>query len=497
MKKHIYGIFALLMGLCLTACSDQDYAELDKGSDVLTLTVDQSADVLDEANHANDAVNMTWTTGNNYGTGNRISYRLELAKAGSGFTNAYTPVDDETQVYAWSANQENLNALVLDKFGGTPGTPVQLEARVTAMVAGSDEVQTSESTFTVTPYEPVTTTLYLIGDATPNGWSADNATEMTRTTNGQFTWEGTLKAGSFKFITTLGEFLPAYYKGADGKATLRTSDDDPDDKWTIEENHDYKVTANLLTGEVTVVKTDGIKPAYDALYFVGNPTGWTFVAMQQDILDPFLFRLGYAFEAGNGGEFKFGTADGAWENMYKATTANAPYTDESMEFVKGYDPDNKWFLNDGETGKAYKICVDIRAGKERMMMTPFEPYPMIWLVGDACPSGWDLGNATEMTATDSPYVFTWTGTLNAGELKFTCDKQSDWGGAWFLAPKDSAEPTGETERMLFVDKASTSFKDQYLTVNVGDVDQKWKITSSGTYTITLDQLNETVKIVKN
>ena len=496
MKKHIYGIFALMMGLCLAACSDQDYAEMDKGSDVLTLTVDQAADVLDEANHANDAVNLTWTTGNNGHTGNRIAYRLELAKAGTGFANAYTPVDGENQVYAWSANQENLNDLALDKFGGHPGQPVEIEARVTATVAGTDNVQTSESKFTVTPYKPVTTTLYLIGDATPNGWSADNATEMTRTTNGLFTWEGTLKQGSFKFITTLGQFLPSYNKGDNGLAVLRTSDDEPDGQWTVEENHDYKVTVNLLTGETTVVKSDGVKPAYDELFFVGNPTGWNFEPMQQDLLDPFLFRLGYVFESGNGGEFKFGTSNGAWENMYKATQSNAPYTDQSMEFVKGYDPDNKWFLKDAETGKSYKICVDIRAGKERMMMAPFTPYSTIALVGDATPNGWDLANATDMTPTESPYIFTWTGTLNAGELKFTCDKQSDWGGAWFLASKADAEPTGQAERMLFVDKSSSTFKDQYLTVNVGDVDQKWKITSSGTYTITLDQLHETVTIVK-
>ena len=37
---------------------------------------------------------------------------------------------------------------------------------------------------------------------------------------------------------------------------------------------------------------------------------------------------------------------------------------------------------------------------------------------------------------------------------------------------------------------------QYLDINVGDIDQKWKISQSGTYTITLNQLSETVSIVK-
>lgn len=67
--------------------------------------------------------------------------------------------------------------------------------------------------------------------------------------------------------------------------------------------------------------------------------------------------------------------------MYKAKNANAAYTDTEMVFVKGFDPDNKWVLKDAECGKAYKICVDIRAGKERMMMSEFVPYEMIYMVG--------------------------------------------------------------------------------------------------------------------
>lgn len=121
---------------------------------------------------------------------------------------------------------------------------------------------------------------------------------------------------------------------------------------------------------------------------------------------------------------------------------------------------------------------------------------MIYLVGDATPNGWDLGHATPMTSTASPYVFTWTGQLNAGELKFSCDKQSDWYGAWFMPSAPDAEPKGTAEQALFINKSDETLKSQYLTVNVSDLDYKWKITSSGTYTITLDQLNETVTISK-
>ena len=40
------------------------------------------------------------------------------------------------------------------------------------------------------------------------------------------------------------------------------------------------------------------------------------------------------------------------------------------------------------------------------------------------------------------------------------------------------------------------FISQYLEFGVGDIDRKWQIPSAGTYSITLDQLNETVTIIK-
>lgn len=278
-------------------------------------------------------------------------------------------------------------------------------------------------------------------------------------------------------------------------AVLRTSDDQPDGQWQIAEDHYYKVTVNLLTGEVTFTQEEGNTPVYDQLYFVGDMTDWGFVEMTQDPLDHFLFRYGKYFD--QGGNFKFGTSNGSWENMYKATQSDAPYTDTSMQLVTGYSPDNKWKLQDSETGKAYQICVDIRTGAERMMMRIFTPYSMIYLVGDAALNGWSIDNATAMTVTDSPYIFTWTGTLNAGELKFSCDKQSDWMGAWFLCGNgNDKEPTGQTEKALFIDKSDDYFKTEYKDIDVSSIDQKWKITTSGTYKITLNQLEETVSIVK-
>lgn len=497
MKSNIlYNIAAMtLVMMGAAACTDQDYTELDKGHNTLSVTSSESDLLLHESNHSVEAIAIEWTTGENFGTGNAISYTLELAETATDFANPVTVIDDSRQTYSWKPSTETLNSLLLNRFGLTPGEGISLDARVTARVAGMEEVQTAVTTFTAVGYQPVTTTLYIIGDAAPNGWSANDASEMQRTDNGIFTWTGDLKAGELKFITTLGEFLPSYNNDGHGGLILRTDDSQPDDKFIIEESHCYQVDVNLLDLTASFRQVEGVVPAYDKIFFVGNETDWGFRPMVQDPVDPFLFRIGVFFE--KGGEFKFGTADGSWENMYKATTPNASYTDTSVEFVKGYDPDNKWNLTPAETNYAYKICLDIRTGAERMLMQLFNPYPEVYLVGDATPNGWDLGNATPMIREENdPNVFTWSGHLNAGELKISADRQSDWNGAWFMATSENEAPTGLKQQVLFIDKSSTACQEQYKDVSVGGIDLKWKISDPGDYTITFNQLLEEIVIAR-
>lgn len=495
MKRNIYHLLcSFLAATTLVACGYDDYMETDKGHTELALTADATEIVLDEQAHADNALELTWTTGTNYGTGNRISYTLELAEAGTSFAAPYVALEDVTQQYTWTVTVEELNNLLREYFGAADEQTFTFEARVTASVAEMTEVQTAEVTFSATSYEPVTETLYLIGDATPGGWDNNAATEMTRSDNGIFTWSGTLTSGEFKFILTLGTFTPCYNNGRGDGTLFYTEDGTPDINFTIGEDHYYQVDVNLFTGLLTVQQTDGTQPPYDQIYFIDGTDSYSFTAMTRDALDPYLFRYGHYFDTS--GDFKFGTASGSWENSYKATQENAPYTDTSVEFVSGFEPDNKWMLQESEVNKAYKICLDIRPEQERMLMSEFTPYEMIYLIGDATAAGWTLSDALPMTATDDPYVFTWTGSLSTGELKFTCDRQDDWNGAWFMSAVNGTAPTGSTEQMLFIDKSSDDCAAQYLDTAISGIDNKWMVDVAGTYTITLNQLEETVSIVR-
>lgn len=339
MKRHILRPLLFILGcVAFGACADDDYTELNKGETELALTASGNDIILDEASHADNALTLTWTTGTNHGTGNRISYTLELAEAGTGFASPCVVADEMTQQYTWTATTETLNSLLRDNFGIKADNRYAVEARVIAKVAGEDDVQAASTEFNVTAYEPVTSTLYVTGSATKGGTDLSKAEEMTRTDNGHFTYTGYFKAGTYKFITTLGQELPSYNRADDGSLVLRTSADQPDNMFEISEEHDYTITLNLLDGTIETVKSDGVKPPYDHIYFVGDENSWGFDEMTQDPLDPFLFRYGHVFTVGK--EFKFGTQSGSWENMYKATQANAPYTDSSVAFVTGFDPDN-------------------------------------------------------------------------------------------------------------------------------------------------------------
>lgn len=483
------------MASLLAVSCDEDLMETDKGHDTLTLTASAEEVELSEVDYSDDGITLSWSTGTNYGTGNSISYTLEMAIADTDYASPLT-YEMGTGTYEWTKTVLELNDLVHDELGVDYGASVTIDARVTATVTGySEYTQTSETEFSVTTYEPVTTTLYIIGDATTGGWSLDSAEELTWEDYGLFTWTGTLSAsGSFKFVVSRDDFVPSYNRDADSSTgtTLiyRESYDDPDESFSVDEDGTYELTVDLLSMTINVEESDGNSWRFEQVYFVGSFTDWGFVEMTRDVLAIDMWHYGAVFEWNDGGEFKFGTVQD-WTDMLYATEADAPYT--STGVVYNSDEDNKWFLSEDECGIAYKIVLDVTEDAEKMIMKPFTAYENIYLVGDATPGGWSLDDADPMTAVDE-YEFTWTGTLSTGELKFTCDKQSDWMGAWFMATSSNKTPTGEEEQMLFVDKSDSDFSDLYPDLSVGDIDLKWYITEAGTYSITLNQLSETVTI---
>jgi hypothetical protein len=320
----------------------------------LSLSSSSADIILIQKNDANVAVTFNWTTGTNNGTGASISYVLQIDKTGNNFASPHA-FDMGKAVYSKSFSVDQLNSSLLEEYGAVAGLVFNLEARVIAMVYNSPTTEQISPVMPikVMPYEPVSTTLFIFGDATAIGWDATKAIALTPDADDPtvFVFKGMLGTGSYKFISTSGQFLPSYNRGADDNHIVyRTSDSEPDDKFTVTEAAVYKITVRLLDLTITATKLD--QPPYDKIY----------------------------------------------------------------------------------------------------------------MVGDATPNGWDIGNSTELIQDpDNPYIFTYMGVMKAGDFKFPVNLQTDWGQDMYMRVDDTH---------------------MYRHVGGASDDNKWSITAEGNYVIT-------------
>ncbi|WP_262248968.1 SusF/SusE family outer membrane protein [Parapedobacter soli] len=469
-------VMLFVLAACMLSCQKTDMRELNKETGPLALSASAEQLMLDQRKAFETALELTWTTGSNQGTNSALEYTLSVARKSNPSAN---PVVEPLgkAVLARSYTTGELNALLIGQLQGAPGEEIELVAKVIAEVTMDGTRDSAVFELRATPYEPVSETLYLVGDAAPNGWSADAATPLVASneTPGLFTWQGTLTAGEFKLLTTLGQFSPSYNRGASAEMlVLRTADDQPDDKFVIESTGNYIVTVDLL--ELTITIAPGSEPLYDQLWLLGDavPTGWDIQAptpMRVDSSNLFVFNY---YGMMNAGEFKIPTATGDFNTDYFMPLENhQDISLDGMQLVPGGNPDYKWKI---DQAGPYKVTLDME--QLTIAIRPFVPYTEIWMVGDASPVGWNIDNPHPMTPDPTdPYVFTYEGPMNAGEFKFPL-ATGNWGADFFMPEVNGAGP-GST-RMKFVPK--------------GEPDFKWKIERAGTYRIVINQLLETISI---
>lgn len=438
----------------LTSCVDEEETDIALAGD-LALTASSSELVLQQIDNTNTALTLSWTTGTNNGTGASISYKLEIDKQGNNFANPLT-FEMGKAVYEKAFTVSELNATMLETFNVAAGTPALFESRVISTIYDTP-AKTDVSdviTFNVTPYEPVTTTLYLLGTVLPTGWEAGNALAMTPDAENPtiFSFRGALGVGEFKFITTLGSLLPAYQRGADeSHLVYRTAESQPDNKFSVTEAGVYNIVVSLLDLTIEVVKLD--LPAYEHIYMVGGaaPNGWDITnatELVQDPDNPSIFTYSGVM---NAGEFKFPVnRNSDWgQDMFMRLT------DSTMYLHHGGDPDdNKWNI---EKKGHYIITLNLSDNTISMKRTK------LFMVGSATPIGWTITEAIELVedATDG-CIFTYSGPMVAGEFKFPVNRNSDWGQDMYMRTSDT---------------------EMYRHVGGGADDNKWNITADGDYVI--------------
>ena len=401
------------------------------------------------------ALNFSWTTGTNNGTGASISYRLELDKKGNNFAKAIG-FNMDKGTYSKSFSTEELNDSLLSHWNFTPGSVAELEARVVSTIYSSP--QTSETspiiTILATPYQPVSKTLYLYGSASPKGTDLNNAIRLSPQTDPTiFVYQGMLNAGTLKFITTLGVEMPSYNMGSDTtKIVSRTAVSQPNDLFTIKLSGVYRIEISLLDLTASITKIN--YPAYGDVYLVGTsaPNGNDFTKatkLTQSADNPFVFTYQGVLKTGG---FKFSVntnADGNQDMFMR--------TDETHFYVHqgGTIGDDQWSISK-------KGFYTIILNQQDNTLSIYRE--KLYMVGSATPIGWTIANATQMNedVTDG-CIFTYIGPMVAGEFKLPVNRNSDWGQDMYMKTDDTH---------------------MYRHIGGQADDKKWTISTAGNYIIT-------------
>ena len=374
-RELLISIFAVAILLC--GCEYK--INQNKGEEELALSVSTDTVVLKQREGSSQAIELVWTSGTNHGTGSAIAYELQIdvEDSDSAFAGGIHWDLGKTTSRTLSFSHTEWQDTLLAYF---PAIPLEeyttLQARVIATIVMTQEIQVSPIvTFVVMPYVERPQELYLVGNATPNGWDAQRAQYMRQDAEDQslFTYEGVLNRGEFKLLLKPGEWLPCYVRNAEDSTKMvyrATEEDYPDCKWWISKKSNYRIEAHVDNLTMTVIDLGGDfeEPIFYELYMIGDatPGGWSWdqvTALVQDDEDINHFSYSGPLFAG---EIKFPTEIvHDWSGQFLLAPApNCAPTAEGT-YVVGNSPDNKWVI---PTAGEWKI--DIYTDKQTICFQP-------------------------------------------------------------------------------------------------------------------------------
>lgn len=223
-----------------------------------------------------------------------------------------------------------------------------------------------------------TSTLYMVGDATPAGWDIGNPTALQASVDDPlvFTYEGELYTGEIKLCLTTGSWDAPFIRPEVGGTEITRSAitgakfamhaGDPDDKWRVADAGTYRLTFNLRNWTMSTEflaepPAPVIEPLEtETLYIVGDatPAGWNIDAPTQlTKVSQYVFQYEGAMTAG---EMKACMTTGDWGVPFIRPTFGGCKINksgvENSEFVFKANPDDKWQVE--EYGQ-YRLTFDL------------------------------------------------------------------------------------------------------------------------------------------
>lgn len=477
-NRKLLLLLPLLAFLGILACREE-LASQEHEISALSIKTAEIKELL--PNMYNSNYNFSWTAGNNMGTSSSITYKLEIDKKDNNFAHPQV-YEIGKNIYSYDMKIGDLNTILVKTYGAQPGKPFTMQARITASFGDSSvKAQTAVADFTVTPFKPFTDHLFIVGDATPGGWDITKSTELTRskTDPSEFTYSGQLSSGNFKLsVNQNSDWKQDFYTkdpSDDNKIVYNEGGSGADLQWVIDTAGLYKITVNLVSLSIKVEKMNA--PQFSDIYIVGDasPSGWDIKdpkSFTQDKTNPFIFTLECSLTAGN---FKIlaGTTGDWCGNWYRPMVDNQGLVNGAVQQLKGCDNDLKWKVSSAEAAR-YKITLN--AANNTIKFEKVDVY----IIGDATPNSWNMGTLAPMQKNGS--VYTYTGPLTAGSLKFT-----KFNTSWC----DGTELVAKTKDQSITNGA---FSERVKCEGGDATDLKWRVPAAGNYTITLNLDTNTLNI---
>ena len=356
-----------------------------------------------------------------------------------------------------------------------------------------------------------TSTLYIVGDATPAVWDINKPflLDMSDEDPLVFIYDGILAKGEMKAYLAPGNFDgPCIHPMTAGSPISKADiENEPfqlysggdDLKWSVKDAGHYRLVFDLRNwtmssaylGEADKPAKEPIK--VDRLFVVGDatPNGWnidtpTACEKKSDYIFEYEGKL-------TAGEFKAVAETGSWDAKFirpaveGVKLTKVGFTEPGIVYTTS--PDNKWTVTDAGI---YHIVFDLENCTVTATFTADSQEPgeepgdvieteTLYLIGDATPGGWSMDNLTAMTQSDDDkYLFVWEGTLVSGDMKACIEPDSSF-GCPFLRPTSNGCTIGKdgVQDSAFVYTTSP--------------DDKWTIVDSGRYRIEFNLKEWTIK----
>lgn len=359
-RKIYYPLYAVLCFLCLFFVSCEKPGTDTPRDESLVLKVSSDSVSCVPRMGEQTALQIQWTAGTNHGTGSAISYTIVISHEQTTMDLEIGKTADRTLSFTHNQLSDSLSkyfAYMEDEVW------YEFDIYVKAKVLMTGEEQVSDAVKVIIARFPsLFMDLYLVGDATPNGWTRERATPMIQNAVNPslFSWKGLLRKGEFKILTSTADWLPCYVRDENDASIMhyrKTEDDYPDFKWEIANADNYTIDVDIKALTISINSIGG--EIYNHIYMIGDatPGGWSWDNITElEHPEPNIFTYeGFL----NRGEIKFPTelkSDWSGEMLYAPAADCNPAENGTYDAHKG-EPDNKWTIH---TAGDWSITINIK-----------------------------------------------------------------------------------------------------------------------------------------